>query len=189
MVVVTEEARPDLEEYSHISIAFDVRETLEISGDAPPSSIAGFVRRPVPKPYVKDYDDEGVSPRTWAARFDLSHWRFFVARVGGQQVGGAAVVFRAPDIDTLGGEPDLALLWDLRVAPEMRGRGIGAALVSAARAWCVANGAKWLEVETQNINVSACRFYERQGFTLRAINYGAYPTLPNEVQLIWRKTL
>ena len=46
-----------------------------------------------------------------------------------------------------------------------------------------------MEVETQNINVSACRFYARQGCVLSAVNRFAYPELPDEVQLIWRKDL
>jgi GNAT superfamily N-acetyltransferase len=40
----------------------------------------------------------------------------------------------------------------------MRGLGIGAALFRAAERWAVARGARWLKVETQNVNVAACRF-------------------------------
>jgi hypothetical protein len=40
-------------------------------------------------------------------------------------------------------------------------------------------------VETQNINVPACRFYARQGCVLGAIHPDAYPDLPDEVQLLW----
>jgi len=42
-------------------------------------------------------------------------------------------------------------------------------------------------VETQNINVPACRFYARQAFVLGAVNRGAYPDLPHDVQLLWYK--
>jgi len=44
-------------------------------------------------------------------------------------------------------------------------------------------------VETQNINVSACRLYASQGFELRTVNRNAYPTLPDEIQLLWYKDL
>lgn len=44
-----------------------------------------------------------------------------------------------------------------------------------------------LMAETQDVNVPACRFYARQGFMLGAVNHGAYPDLPNEVQLLWQK--
>ena len=89
----------------------------------------------------------------------------------------------------LEGRTDVALLWDIRVAPAVRNRGIGAALLAAGEGWARARGALALEVETQNTNVPACRFYARHGFTLRAVRRGAYPELPDEVQLIWRKEL
>jgi len=44
-------------------------------------------------------------------------------------------------------------------------------------------------VETQNINVPACRFYVRMGCALLAINCMAYPELPGEAQLLWCKDL
>ena len=71
----------------------------------------------------------------------------------------------------------------------MRGRGVGARLFAAAEAWAMARGVRTLKVETQNVNVGACRFYARQGCTLGEINRFAYPQLPDEVQLIWRKAL
>jgi hypothetical protein len=44
-------------------------------------------------------------------------------------------------------------------------------------------------VETQNINVPACRFYARMRCTLGAIHRYAYPDLPGEAQLLWYRTL
>ena len=168
------------------TIAFTVREVADVVGA--PLGHGSLVLRPraIEQPYVKDYDDDG-GPEAWASRFDLSHWRFFAARVAGERVGGAAVVFRAPDVDMLRGRQDVALLWDIRVAREMRGRGVGASLVAAVEAWSGAHGAEWLEVETQNVNVPACRFYERMGFVLREVHPHAYASLPDEIQLLWHK--
>jgi ribosomal protein S18 acetylase RimI-like enzyme len=42
-----------------------------------------------------------------------------------------------------------------------------------------------LEVETQNVNVPACRFYAQLGCELGAIRRHAYAELPDEVQLVW----
>ena len=84
---------------------------------------------------------------------------------------------------------DVALLWDSRVTPDARGLGIGSMLMAHVEAWAGAHGATWLEVETQDINVPACRFYARHGFVLRAVNRGAYPELPEETQLLWYKRL
>jgi GNAT superfamily N-acetyltransferase len=83
----------------------------------------------------------------------------------------------------------VALLWDIRVDPASRGRGVGRALLAAVEAWAVTHGATWLEVETQNINAPACRFYERNAFVLRAVDPFAYPRLPAETQLLWYKRL
>jgi hypothetical protein len=44
-------------------------------------------------------------------------------------------------------------------------------------------------VETQNVNVAACRFYEGHGCLLEQANPGAYPQLPEEIQLIFSKAL
>jgi len=187
MTVDTEEERaPALAEYAGVPIAFTVREVMDVVEAPPGRGPVVLQPRVIEQPYVKDYDDDG-GPEAWAARFDLSHWRFFTARVAGERVGGAVVVFRAPDVDMLRGRQDVALLWDIRVAAEMRGRGVGAALVSAVEAWSAAHGAEWIEVETQNVNVPACRFYERMGFVLREAYPNAYPGLADEVQLLWYK--
>jgi hypothetical protein len=46
-----------------------------------------------------------------------------------------------------------------------------------------------LKVETQNINLPARRFYQRQGCVLRAVNHGAYREFPEEIQFLWYKEL
>ena len=89
----------------------------------------------------------------------------------------------------LEGREDLAVLWDVRVSPEARGKGIASKLLGAAERWVRSHGCRELKVETQNINVAACRLYERHGFELRVIDPGAYPTLPDETQLLWYKAL
>lgn len=43
---------------------------------------------------------------------------------GPSRVGGAVVAWRTPGADMLEGRDDLAVLWDIRVHPEYRGRGI-----------------------------------------------------------------
>jgi GNAT superfamily N-acetyltransferase len=186
IVDVEEEREPVLSEYARVPIAYMVREVADVIEAS--SGRGRFELRPrtLEHAYMKDYDDDG-GPEAWASRFDLSHWRFFAARVAGERVGAAVVVFRPPDVDMLRGRQDVALLWDIRVAPAVRGRGVGAALVAAVEAWSEAHGAQWLDVETQNVNVPACRFYERMGFVLREVHPHAYRDLPDEVQLLWYK--
>lgn len=67
--------------------------------------------------------------------------------------------------------------------------GVGAALLRAAEATALHRGARTLRVETQEVNVPACRFYGRQGFHLERAVAGAYVVFPTEMQLLWRKDL
>ena len=89
----------------------------------------------------------------------------------------------------LEGRKDLAVLWDIRVVPERRGCGVGAALFARAERWAAERGARRLKIETQNVNVAACRFYASRGCHLGAIHRFAYRDLPDETQLLWYKDL
>jgi len=178
-----------LAEYATVPIAFDVRSVFDV---VRPSAEAGGLalrERVVDVPYVKDYDALDGGPAGWPRQFDLSHWGLFVARETDRVLGGAAVAVDTPGMDMLEGRPDLAVLWDIRIALDSRGQGVGAALFSAAKTWAAARGCRWLKVETQTVNVPACRFYARMGCTLGALHRFAYPDLPDEAQLLWYKPL
>ena len=146
--------------------------------------------REVAEPWVKDYDTcEEDLPTNWPRRFDLSNWGFFSARRGDRALGWAAIAFDTPGVHMLEGRRDLAVLWDIRVDPEARGSGVGSALFRAAEAWARARGCRQLKIETQNVNVGACRFYRRQGCVLGGLHRFAYPAEMGEVQLLWWKTI
>ncbi len=83
----------------------------------------------------------------------------------------------------------IAVLWDVRVHPDARGRGVGRALIQRVEERAEARACSELKVETQNVNVPACRFYERCGFELRHAVAGAYPELPDEVMFLWYKRI
>ena len=176
---------PLVAEYAAIPIAFEVTSVVSVEQDGDGPFV--LVEHPVARPYVKDYDAIGDGPRDWAGRFDTSQWVLFLSRVEGRGVGGAAVALGTPEL--VENRLDLAILWDIRVAPAFRGRGIGRALVEAAEAWALMRGCRELQVETQNINVPACRFYESLGFQLRVVREDAYPDCPGEIQLLWYKML
>lgn len=189
-IQISEEPISALAELSQVSIAFEVDRVFDIEPQA--GSPSGFVlsERAICTPYVKDYDAiEGGGPTHWARRFDISNWGLIAARLTGRRVGGAVIAFNTADISMLEGRSDLAVLWDIRVSPEFRGQGVGSALFGAAEAWALARGCRQLKVETQNINVPACKFYARQRCVLRGIQRFAYPQLPDEVQLFWYKDL
>ena len=127
-------------------------------------------------PWIKDYDAiPGNAPADWSASHDVSGWVVLGAYDGDVRVGGAVV--------------DGASVWDIRVHPDHQRRGVGAALWQAAEAAVRAAGHRVVFVETQDINVNAVAFYERMGCELASVDPGAYPELPNETQLLYRKDL
>lgn len=187
-IEVIEEQPPDWVAYGSVPIRFTTRTVLE----ARPRASGGYElrERPVPTAQEKDYDAiAGEGPTRWASRFGVSRWGVLVAWAGGQRVGGAVLVADTAGVDMLEGRSDLAVIWDLRVRLEWRGRGVGSRLFRAAEGWATRRGKAELKVETQNINAPACRFYARMGCELRTVNPGAYPTLPDEVQYLWYKRL
>jgi GNAT superfamily N-acetyltransferase len=84
----------------------------------------------------------------------------FVAVLDGATVGLATVHTRA----VLHAALPVAQLTALVVPPEVRGRGVGRALVAAAEQWARAQGADRLVVTTALHRADALRFYERLGF-------------------------
>ena len=171
-----------------IPIAFRVERIFEIERRAD-GSIA-LREAPAPRPFVKDYDRiEGNAPAEWAEQFDLSNWGLLAARDRGELVGSVLIAFDTPGLDLLEGRRDLGSIWDIRVRRAARRMGVGSALIRAAEDWSWSKGCTELKVETQTINVGACRLYARSGFRLRDADEWAYPEFPNETQLIWTKRL
>ena len=84
----------------------------------------------------------------------------FLAEVDGAAVGLATVHSRA----VLHVARPVAQLTALVVPPEMRGRGVGRALVAEAERWAMSRGADRLVVTTALHRADAPLFYERLGF-------------------------
>lgn len=59
----------------------------------------------------------------------------------------------------------VALLDELYVAPSHRGRRIGGAVLELARVEAIARGAELIEINVDEVDVDARRFYERHGFS------------------------
>ena len=170
-----------------VPITFTVDRVCDVEASA-----EGYLlrERAVETPYVKDYD--GIPeerPDQWARHFDISNWGYIRAQSNPHLVGGAVVAFNTAGVTMLEGRRDLGVLWDIRVSPDVRGQGVGSGLLRAAEAWAISRGCRVLKVETQNVNLPACRFYQSQGFTLRTVNRSAYPAFPDEIQLLWYKDL
>ena len=174
----------DLDRYASVSMRLLVESVLEVEPVEGGLGGLRLVERAVASPYLKDYDLDGGGPLDWSQQFDLGDWHVVLALEGERVVGGAASMPGTPG----GGLGDVATLWDIRVAPDSRRRGIGHALIEDARESARARGFAALLVETQNVNVGACRFYEHEGATLVAIDRLAYlgqPGVAHEVRLDW----
>ena len=189
-LTIVEEPPTQLVEYAQVPMGFTVAERFDdqalmaLRDDATVQGVA------VSPPYWKDYDAylDG-HPSEWPRQFDLSRWTILAAYDRTRRVGGAVVIVDDPQIALLRDCPSCALLWDVRVAPDARRQGVGSALLEAAEQRARERGARSLRVETQDVNVPACRFYHAHGFRLERTTHGAYAELPNEVQLLWRKAL
>jgi GNAT superfamily N-acetyltransferase len=190
---IVEQSIADLADYASVPIAFEVKRILDV--EVIDGGLGGFAlrERPVETPYVKDYDafdavnDEG--PTSWARRWDISNWGIIAAFVDGVRVGGCVLAYNTDGVNKLEGRTDIAVLWDVRVHPDCRRKGIGSELFQAAVTWARRRTCRMLKIETQNINVPACRFYARQGCVLGSVNRFAYDEFPEEVELIWMLAL
>lgn len=173
--------------YDAIPNWFGVESVLRV--EVIDGGLGGFrlVEEPVAESFIKTYDDDG--PTNWVAEFDLGRWGIFLAADGDCPVGGAAVAVDAPvyPLDKFQ-RRDLAVLWDIRVHPEHRGRGVGSLLFDRAADWARRNGWGQLGLETSSVNVPACRFYARKGCELGAIHrygYAGVPQIAHEAMLLW----
>jgi streptothricin acetyltransferase len=190
-VTIQEIGADQLHLYAQVPIRFTVESVLRVEMIGGGLGGLRLVEEKVDPPYVKDYDaqaEEEERPVHWARRFDVSQWGFFLTMDGERPVGGATVAMRSPNANMLEGRSDLAVLWDIRVHPNNRGRGIGTMLFRHAVAWARGAGCRQLKVETQNVNVRACRFYAKQKCELGAIHRYAYagaPGVAHEAMLLW----
>ncbi|MBN1160518.1 MAG: GNAT family N-acetyltransferase [Dehalococcoidales bacterium] len=145
-----------------------------------------FSEKKVKKLYLKNYDEHG-EPFSWL-NFNTSKWVMFIIQDGEIPAGGLTLACKTPELRMLNGRDDLADIWDIRIHPNLKRQGIGTKLFTRAVEWCRSEGYKQLCVETQNVNVPACRFYLKQGCNLGVINryaYSATSAVAGEVQLIW----
>jgi diamine N-acetyltransferase len=96
------------------------------------------------------------SPETLRRNIVEEGHHFFIAEIGLQEVGYAAVSIIAPGV---------AKLHKLYVLPETQGKGVGRALLHAVFDESAAQGATKLRLNVHRQNV-AKKFYEKEGFVI-----------------------
>jgi GNAT superfamily N-acetyltransferase len=183
-----------LSEYDRIPSMFEVRTVLRAEPVAGGLNGIALLEEAIEEPYLKDYDSyEDGPPSAWPRQFDMHNWGFLLAwdeprAIGAPPAGGAMIVHNTRGVNMLEGSKTLAVLWDIRVHPDFRGGGLGSALLERAADWARQRGCRQLKIETQNVNVTACRFYASQGCELGVIHrfgYAGVPRVADEVMLIW----
>jgi GNAT superfamily N-acetyltransferase len=187
MFEIAEISSSDLARYAAIPMTLEVQTVFDVR--LLENGLAGIrLVETAVKPYVKDYDEFG-GPLSWLGEFDTSRWGFFLAvHNGGQAVGAAAIAWNTNGVNMLEDRSDLSVLWDIRVHPDWRKQGVGRALFLRAAEWSRQRGCVRMKIETQNVNVPACRFYAAQGCQLGDIRRFAYqdePAVAHEIQLNW----
>ena len=176
-----------LEAYGTLPMALRVSRRYRIVEG--PGEATRLVEEAVAPVWVKDYDADAGPPSSLRERWDLSNWGVLAAFDGARRVGGALVAWRTEGIEMLRAGAHRAVLWDLRVHPDVQRRGVGTRLVAAVLAWAKQRGCTRIDVETQDVNVPACRFYARQGFELERVERDAYLERPGETKLVWSRSI
>lgn len=120
--------------------------------------------RPV-EPYAKSY---GFDADDLKADLNDENKALFVV-VGDEAPVGYIVLSK--------GWNNFAFIDDIAVDTEWRGTGAAQRLIQQAFRWAKDNGLPGIRLETQTTNVTACRFYLRQGFTLGGYDRHLYEGL------------
>lgn len=120
-------------------------------------------------------DAERRSLEDWEAQ--VERLPTFVWREGDADLGADRGMVRGAPHDR---DPEAAYLISLWVAPEARGRGVGAALVGEVVAWACGRGLRRLVLDVAAQNAGARRLYERCGF----VATGATGALPQPRDLV-----
>jgi ribosomal protein S18 acetylase RimI-like enzyme len=115
--------------------------------------------KPFEKPLEKNYE----------GRFFEAHVeepRVFAAVLGGQHVGWIELGYEKWN--------NRIRVWEFLVREQFRGKGVGTALIRHAAEIARQKTARMLVLETQSCNVSAIKFYSKQGFGLIGFDLAAY---------------
>ena len=77
---------------------------------------------------------------------------------------------------------------ELRVLREYQNQGYGKALILEAEKWAKSKGLIGLALESQDNNLIAARFYQKQGFVIGGINRQLYKSFKkDEIAVFWYK--
>ncbi|MUT68555.1 GNAT family N-acetyltransferase [Paenibacillus sp. NEAU-GSW1] len=126
------------------------------------------------KPYFKQYDNEEID----STYIEDTGKAVFLYYVDNMCIG---------QIRLRSNWNGYAYVEDIGVSKNWRQMGIGTKLLEKAVQWAKQNNHIGLMLETQDVNVSACRFYARNNFIIGGVDrmlYSKFPTA-NEKAIFW----
>jgi GNAT superfamily N-acetyltransferase len=113
--------------------------------------------------FNREYDTPTPGPDVLAARLrGLLAGGDVIAFLAGDPAVAVALLTLRPNVWYDG---PVALVDELYVAPEARGRGLGSALLLAVEAFIRERGVRLIEIAVDGADADAHRFYERHGYT------------------------
>lgn len=164
----------NLNDFNRIDDSFEVRSVIELS------MVQGEIRykiKEVPEGWEKKYN----APKD-----------FDTASVINSET---AAIFLAYLDDQIAGKIVLKKYWnnfayidDIAVDRSFRRRGIGQQLLHRAISWAREKNFPGIMLETQNINVGACKLYESCGFQIGGFDklvYNAMDLPKDEIAIFW----
>ena len=186
MITYREIDKTYFELYDLISMNVDVKSEYRIKKIE--NGLGGVILEEVEvEPYVRDLSIYERATE-YEKEFDITNWKFFMAFDGEKPVGAITMVAKNEDVNMLSGRNDACVLWDIRVEDGYKHQGIGQRLFDMAVEWAREEGLKQMIIECQNTNVTACKFYHKQGAVLSKIDEYAYYEEGEdnrEVQFVW----
>jgi GNAT superfamily N-acetyltransferase len=112
--------------------------------------------------FNREYSTPTPGPAILATRLRrLLGGRDVIALLAGDPAVAVALLTLRPNVWY---EGPVALLDELYVEPELRGRGVGSTLLMAAEAMIRERGGELLEINVDGDDIDARRFYERHGY-------------------------
>ena len=113
--------------------------------------------------FNREYHTPTPGPEVLAARLrSLLAGSDVIAFLAGDPAVAVALLTLRPNVWCDG---PVALVDELYVAPEARGRGLGSALLVAAESFTRERGGRLVEIAVDGADTDAHRFYERRGYT------------------------
>ena len=180
-MVIRKEPLSALPEYGSVPIAFSATSDLQVSWVENGLGGIRIVEVPLDRPFAKDFDNDEPVTR-WLRFGDISHWGIFAAFDDGRRVGGAVVAYDTPGVNMLEGRRELAVLWDIRVHPDVRRTGVGTSLLESAFGFARESGCSVLKIGIAEHEPRRVPFsMPRTGSTSEGLRRGGYADYPDEI--------